>query len=151
MAKATNMRTDHVQALEEGHYAPFPAAVYIRGSVRTYAKLLKLDVMPLMEVLNAELNRQGEAQEPGAGLRRRRGVLDVLALQLVRFGWKRAVIVLVLVVGVVLILLLRCGRSPEPPAPDPLADLPPPLYQPAGNPDTGYLPLPATNRQEVVR
>ena len=44
-----------------------------------------------------------------------------------------------------LILLIRAAMSGEP-GEDPLADLPPPSYQPAGGTDGGYLPLPGTNQ-----
>jgi cytoskeletal protein RodZ len=145
VAEATNMRADHVRALERGDFSPFPAPVYVRGSVRTYAKLLKLEVMPIMEALTAELNPERHADGTGPGAGRRRGVLDHLALQLVRFGWKRTVLVLGVLLGVVLLVVWRGGRSPDRPAEDPLSDLPPPLYQPAGG-DGGCLPLPGTNR-----
>ncbi len=146
VAEATKMRADHVRALEQGDYSPFPAPVYVRGSVRTYAKLLKLEVMPIIQALNAELNPQGQAEGALDGGRRRRGLLDHLALQLVRFGWKRTAIAFVLLLVVVVILLLRGGRSGESVPQDPLADLPPPVYQPAGGGEGGYLPLPGTNR-----
>jgi cytoskeletal protein RodZ len=145
VAKATNMRTDHVQALEEGNYAPFPAPVYIRGSVRTYAKLLNLDVMSLMADLTAEMNLETRAEDPSAGPGHRRGVIDFIALQLARFGWKRTAVALAILAIIFLSLLVRVLRSDEPES-DPLADLPPPTYQPARSSDGGYLPLPGTNQ-----
>jgi len=145
VAEATNMRTDHIIALEEGNYAPFPAPVYIRGSVRSYAKLLKLDVMPLMEALAVELEQNGPTDEAPAGQRHRRGILDFVALQLARFGWKRTLIVLGVVVAIGFVLWMRSSGSGAS-ASDPLSDLPPPTYQPAQNPDGGFLPLPGTNR-----
>jgi cytoskeletal protein RodZ len=145
VAEATNMRTDHVIALEEGNYAPFPAPVYIRGSVRTYAKLLQLDVMRIMDDLSAEMKQQGEAVQAAAGTGHRRGLLDFLALQMVRFGWKRSLIVILLLVVLALVLLFRRTHEAAP-GPDPLGDLPPPAYQPAAGSDGGYLPLPGTNR-----
>ena len=51
VADATKMRTDHVRALEEGKFNVFSAPVYIRGSVKIYAKLLKLDEAPLLAAL----------------------------------------------------------------------------------------------------
>lgn len=147
VAKATNMRTDHVLALEEGNYAPFPAPVYIRGSVRTYAKLLNLNVMPLMADLAAEMNLETRAEEPTTGPGHRRGVLDFIALQLARLGWKRTIIALALLAIIVLSLLVRAMRSDEPESgSDPLADLPPPTYTPTKSSDGAYLPLPGTHR-----
>jgi cytoskeletal protein RodZ len=145
VAEATNMRTDHVIALEEGNYAPFPAPVYIRGSVRTYAKLLQLDVMRIMDDLSAEMKQQGQVEQASGGTGHRRGLLDFLALQVVRFGWKRSLIVIALLSVLALILLFRRTNEREPER-DPLADLPPPTYQPAGGSAGGYLPLPGTNR-----
>lgn len=145
VAKATNMRTDHIIALEEGNYAPFPAPVYIRGSIRSYAKLLKLDVMAIMADLAAEMDQETHAEDSLTGPKPRRGVLDFVALQLARFGWKRSAVALGIVAVLILILLIRAMRSGEPES-DPLADLPPPTYQPANSSDGGYLPLPGTNR-----
>ena len=145
VAEATNMRTDHVLALERGDYSPFPAPVYIRGSVRTYAKLLKLDVMKIMDDLAAELDQQHHPDQTPGATGRSRGLLDVLALWLVRFGWKRAIFTLAFLAVLVLILLVRGGRTAQPES-DPLSDLPPPTYQPSKNAQGGYLPLPNTNR-----
>jgi hypothetical protein len=44
VVEITKIRTDHLRALEAGNYDVFSAPVYIRGFVRGYAKLLKLDV-----------------------------------------------------------------------------------------------------------
>jgi len=145
VAEATNMRTDHVIALEEGNYAPFPAPVYIRGSVRTYAKLLKLDVMKIMDDLTAEMNQQGGMEEVSVRTGRRRGLLDFVALQMIHFGWKRSLILAGILAVFALILLVRAmlGRGAED---DPLADIPPPTYRPSPNSDNAYLPLPSTNR-----
>jgi len=138
------MRTDHVLALERGDYKPFPAPVYVRGSVRTYAKLLKLDVMKIMEDLAAEMDRQSRPEEAPGSTRRRKSVLDFIALQLVRFGWKRAAITGLILATLFLILMVRAKQSAEPEK-DPLADLPPPIYKPAKDSGRGYLPLPSTN------
>jgi len=145
VATATNMRTDHVIALEEGNYAPFPAPVYIRGSVRTYAKLLKLDVMKIMEELAREMDQEkGSGDAPG-GIARRRGLLDLIALQLAKFGWKRTLILLAILLALAIFVLLRSGGNASPEA-DPMVDLPPPTHQPPHTSDGGYLPLPNTNR-----
>src|SRR6516165_4032561 len=55
VAEITKMRTDHLRALEEGNFNVFSAPVYIRGFVRTYSTLLKLDVPKVMRDLEAEL------------------------------------------------------------------------------------------------
>ena len=51
VAEVTKIRTDHVRALEEGKFEAFAAPVYVRGFVRTYATLLKLDVPGMMSQL----------------------------------------------------------------------------------------------------
>ena len=145
VAEATKMRSDHIIALEEGNYAPFPAPVYVRGSVRTYAKLLELDVMAIMNALAAELSQDRPEDEVQVDGGRRRGILDSLAFHLARFGWKRTVVVLVVLAALGLLLLINALRTGTP-TEDPLADLPPPTYHPAGGTEGGYLPLPGTNQ-----
>ena len=63
VAEITKIRTDHVRALEEGKYEAFAAPVYIRGFVRTYAGLLKLDVPRLMSLLETELSQTEKFHE----------------------------------------------------------------------------------------
>src|SRR3974390_3042864 len=48
VAEITKIRTDHLRALEEGNFDVFSAPVYIRGFVRSYSTLLKLDVPQIM-------------------------------------------------------------------------------------------------------
>ena len=60
VADATKIRTDHIRALEEGNYKAFAAPVYIRGFVRAYGAMLKLEATQLMADLDAELNREVE-------------------------------------------------------------------------------------------
>jgi len=43
-AEITKIRTDHLRALEEGNFEVFSAPVYIRGFVRSYSTLLKMEV-----------------------------------------------------------------------------------------------------------
>ena len=54
VADWTKIRGDHIRALEEGNYSVFSAPVYIRGSVRTYATLLKLDPAIILGQLNQQ-------------------------------------------------------------------------------------------------
>ena len=63
VAEITKIKTDHVRALEEGNYEVFSAPVYIRGFVRTYANLVKLDVPVLMSELDTELGRTDRFNE----------------------------------------------------------------------------------------
>lgn len=54
----TNIKTEHIRALEEGNYAFFSAPIYIRGFVRSIAIALKLDLTETMTQLDIELDNQ---------------------------------------------------------------------------------------------
>jgi cytoskeletal protein RodZ len=56
----TKIQSDHLRALEEGNYSVFSAPVYIRGFVRTYATVLKLDTAKILEQLGQELADSGQ-------------------------------------------------------------------------------------------
>jgi len=57
VARLTKLRSDQVLALEEGRFHIFSAPVYVRGFVKSYAKLVHLDPVPLIEQLNTEINK----------------------------------------------------------------------------------------------
>jgi cytoskeletal protein RodZ len=64
VADATKIRTDHLRALEDGNFNTFSAPIYIRGSVKNYATMLKLDVAQIMAALDAELKGTEKFSEP---------------------------------------------------------------------------------------
>ena len=64
VAEVTKIRTDHLRALEEGNFDVFSAPVYIKGFVRSYATMLKLDVPQIMAALEAELGQTQKFSEP---------------------------------------------------------------------------------------
>jgi cytoskeleton protein RodZ len=137
VADTTKIRTDHLRALEEGNFDVFSAPVYIRGFVRTYATLLKLDVPQIMAALDAELSRTEKFHEPPRLSDQPRGVLDFLTLQLSKLSWRWGLIVaggvgLLLIIALAVVLARRH---------DPLAKLPPAIYRPATNAGD-RLPLP---------
>src|SRR5512144_1323490 len=99
VADITKMRTDHLRALEEGNFDVFSAPVYIRGFVRTYSALLKLDVPQVMSALDAELAQTTKFAEPPSLTEHPRGVLDFVMLQLSQVDWRRASIGLGVVVA----------------------------------------------------
>jgi len=72
VAEITKMRTDHLRALEEGNYNVFSAPVYIRGFVRSYSTLLKLEVPQVMAALDTELGQTQRFAEPPPLSRRMR-------------------------------------------------------------------------------
>ena len=60
----TNLMTDQVLALEEGDWMAFAAPVYVRGFVRSYAGVLKLDAETLLADLDEEMG-QGNREHGG--------------------------------------------------------------------------------------
>ena len=142
VADITKIRTDNIRALEEGNFDVFVAPVYIRGFVRTYSGLLKLNVPEVMAALDTELSLTEKFSEPPPLSTEQRGALDFVMLKLSRVNWRVAVVVL----GGILVLAVIAGiyfawRSFH--ARDPLAKLPPAVYRPAGK-DSGEV-LPLTN------
>ena len=141
VAEITKIKTDHVRALEDGKYDAFSAPVYIRGFVRTYANLLKLDVPALMIALEGELGRTERFHEPPTLSKAPRGVLDVAMLQLSKVNWRVALPSLgAALVLLALILAYRAWRSQQ--SKDPLRNLGPGLYQPPQKQSGDTLPLP---------
>ena len=140
VAEITKIKTDHVRALEEGNYEAFSAPVYIRGFVRTYANLVKLDVPVLMNELDIELGRTDRFHEAPPLSNEPRGFLDVVMLQLSKVNWRVALPSLgVALALLVLILGYRAWRGHR--AKDPLSNLGPGLYQPQKQ-SGDTLPLP---------
>lgn len=142
VAEITKIRGDHLRALEEGNFDIFCAPVYIRGFVRSYSILLKLDVPRLMAQLDAELAQTKKFAEPPPLSDHPRGFLDLVMLQLSKVDWRTGVRVLgvaVLLVGGLLTFLVcrQCKRA------DPVAGLKPSVYQPSSSAQGDTLPLPA--------
>jgi cytoskeletal protein RodZ len=84
VAAMTKIRGDHIRALEEGNYTIFSAPVYIRGFVRTYSTLLKLDTKTVLDELGRELAESGQVDpslSPSS-----RGILDAAMFQLSKFS-----------------------------------------------------------------
>jgi cytoskeletal protein RodZ len=138
VAESTKMRTDHVRALEEGNFNVFSAPIYIRGSVKNYAMLLKLDVPQIMAALNAELGRTEKFSEPPPLTEASNTPLDRLMFVLSKFSW-RAGLAGGVVAGVLLVVIIYNVARRHHHHSDPLAGLPPAVYQPTNSIDT--LPL----------
>ena len=95
----TKLMTDQIHALEAGNWGAFAAPVYMRGCVRNYAALLKLDVEEIMKGLEAELGQakpETTGEDGKAPLRA--GFLDGVMLHFSGVKW-RAVIPDFLVIG----------------------------------------------------
>lgn len=142
VAEITKIKTDHIRALESGDYSAFSAPVYVRGFVRTYAQVLKLDVPGLAAQLESELNQTERFREftPLSG--KGKGPLDSLMLHLSRMNWAMAVAVTVVALSIVLVVT-GVRHWTDRPADDPLRRLGPGLYQPTNEPGD-LLPLPSS-------
>jgi cytoskeletal protein RodZ len=138
----TKIRTDHLRALEEGNFDVFSAPVYIRGFVRGYSTLLKLNVPEIMAALEAELGQTKKFAEPPSLSDRPRGVVDFLMLQLSKVDWRKGIIGAGAAV-VVLVGLLGYWAVRRYQAADPLKDLKPGTYQSTQNVSGEMLPLPS--------
>src|SRR5687767_2930508 len=97
VADVTKVRTDHIRALEEGNYDAFSAPVYIKGFVRNYANLLKLDTAALMQDLEVELSQNSKHREDPRLTKKEQGFLDLLMFYLSKVNWRIALPLLVLV------------------------------------------------------
>jgi len=140
VADLTKVRTDHLRALEEGDFNAFSAIIYIRGSVKLYATLLKLDVPQIMAALNAELKATEKFKEPPALVEQKKGPLEHFALLAARLS-SRSIFIGLTALGVVVVVVLgfvgwRHHRKTESTTPN----LPPAVYQSTNSGDT--LPLP---------
>lgn len=143
VADITKLRTDHVRALEEGNYGVFSAPVYIRGFVRTYSALLKLDVPQVMAALDAELGQNKKFSEPPPLTEGPRGILDLVMLQLSKLDWRKTLIVLA-ALAVLAIAVLGAAAWRHYQRADPLKGLKPAVYQPKNKTSGETLPLPSS-------
>ena len=145
VAEITKIRTDHLRALEDGNFDVFSAPVYIRGFVRGYATLLKLDVPRIMSALEAELKGTEKFSEPPPLTDSPRGSLDFVMLQLSRLNKNNVRFAIgaatgIVVIGAIIFVVRHTKTS------DPLADLKPGVYQPAQSNSGETLPLPAPRK-----
>lgn len=140
VAEITKIKTDHVRALESGHYDVFNAPVYVRGFVRTYATMLKLDVPRVMADLDRELKQTERFSEPPALTPRSKTPLDFVMLQLSKLNWRVAVGLLVALLALYFgAVWIRASISKKA---NPHQNLGPGLYQPPANRSGETLPLP---------
>jgi cytoskeleton protein RodZ len=140
VADWTKIRGDHIRALEEGNYSVFSAPVYIRGFVRTYATLLKLDAAHILKQLSLELADSGQ-QEPSLG-QPASGMLDDAMFQFSKYVRKLVLPLVVALVLVVAFVVTYFGwfRNKNK---DPLEGLGPGIYQAPPANETLPLPQPA--------
>ena len=145
VVEVTKLKADQIHALEEGNYEYFSATVYLRGSVRTYANLLKLDAARLVAELDTELGSSAKFADDLPPPARKKGGVDSLMLLLSRLNWGVAVVVIVLV-AIVLGSNAAYQGWKDRKASDPLKKLGSGMYQSQSSGES--LPLPtniATN------
>lgn len=145
VAEITKIKTDHVRALESGHFEVFSAPVYVRGFIRTYATMLKLDPVQLLKDLEAELGQSSKLLEPAALTNQKRGSLDFVMLHLSRMNWRTAVVMLAVLTFLALAVILIRNRMRTPA--DPLRNVPPGLYQNKPGRSAETLPVPQTPKR----
>ena len=139
VASATKIRTDHIRALEEGNFSAFSAPIYIRGSVKNYAAMLKLDVSRIMTTLDAELKGTEKFSEPPPLVEQSKSPLDYLMFLLSKVNAKVALAGGGILVIVVLVMLVNWAWHRHQNR-NPLTGLPPAVYQATNSGET--LPLP---------
>jgi cytoskeletal protein RodZ len=146
IAEITKIRTDHVRAIEEGNFDVFSAPVYIKGFVRSYSTLLKLDTAQVMKDLEAELRGTQKFAEPPPLMEQKKGALDFVMLQLSKLDWRKGVFIGALIATILLVLLIsaiaRHYRNS-----DPLKGLKPGVYQPKKPLTNETLPLPKKTKR----
>jgi cytoskeletal protein RodZ len=142
VVQITKIRTDHLVALEEGNFNVFSAPVYIRGFVRTYSGLLKLDVPQVMACLDTELSATQKFAEPPPLAEPAHGALDFIMLQFSKLDWRKAAVGL-LVLAVLALCFSSVASWRRSKAANPLNGLKPGIYQSTQNMSGETLPLPA--------
>jgi cytoskeletal protein RodZ len=139
VAELTKIRTDRVRALEAGQFDAFSATIYIRGSVKNYAKLLKLDEGKLLAALDVELKGTEKFSEPPPLMETKKSFIDTLTLLGAKLNWKIGfagiAVIAFIVLGGAGVWAWRHHRTS-----DPTRNMPPAVSQSANPGDT--LPLP---------
>jgi len=97
------IRADHVLALEEGDFDKFDAPVFVRGFVRTYCRILKIDSAPLVVQLNHELGGTEALSRDPSLSPGKKGFVDQITLFLTRVNWSvwLPLLVLILIASIV--------------------------------------------------
>jgi cytoskeleton protein RodZ len=145
VAEITKIKTEHIRALESGDYQIFAAPVYIRGFIRTYARVLRLEPDDLASALDAELSQSDTFHEAGPTAPHRHGLVDELMLHVSKVHW-RIVLPLIGVTVILVAIILGYRWHNERKHRDPLSDLGSGQYEPGDVQQAETLPLPSTNQ-----
>ena len=97
------IRADHVLALEEGDFDKFDAPVFVRGFVRSYCRILRIDSASVVVQLNQELGGTEALANDPALSPGKKGFVDQLTLFLTRVNWSiwLPLLVLILIASIV--------------------------------------------------
>jgi cytoskeletal protein RodZ len=145
VAETTKIRSDHIEAIEAGNYTAFSAQVYIRGFVRTYARMLKLNEPQILAALDEELSGHKKFREPPPFTDKPHTLVDTLTLLLAKINWKVSIVVGGVIVAFALIVgVYSMWRHYK--TADPLAGLTPGIYQPQNGSSGETIPLPAPRK-----
>jgi cytoskeleton protein RodZ len=140
VADYTKIRSEHIRALEEGNYSVFSAPVYIRGFVRAYSTLLKLDAAKILEQLSHEL--AGAGQHEPALSQPANGILDSAMFEFSKYV-RRLILPGAITALIVLLLAVAYFGWIRNQKTDPLAGLGAGQYKIAPASETLPLPPPA--------
>jgi len=122
VARRLKMRQAQIEALESGTWDHFPAAVYLRGAIRDYARAVGLDGDDLLVRLDSET--EAYKTTPSSAISSR--VPPPIRPHEIR--WRRWLVAGILLVGVVAAFMLWRPRpeSPTTSTPEIDVDVPPP-------------------------
>ena len=140
VVEVIQLKTDQVQALEGGRYEEFAAPAYVRGFVRSYANMLKLDTEALLDQLNVEMGQASGPQPDGSNADLRAGILDAIMLAFSRVNW-RLVLPVFAFVGIAAGVFYGVKWKREFDSTDHLKNIGPGLYSPDVTSDADLLPL----------
>lgn len=71
VAESLNLSVDTIEALESDHYEKLPGTTFVKGYIRAYARLLKLDVEDLMGQIDLQPERITEIPLSRAALKQK--------------------------------------------------------------------------------
>jgi cytoskeleton protein RodZ len=136
VAQALKFSPRQIEALERDDFSALKGATFVRGFIRSYAKMLKVDSAPLLASLQeATLPVEAKIQAPentGAELptvRPKRNMLSIV------------VILMVLLLGGFVVFMVSQGRWTLPTRAD-VAITPPPVAPPVAQPQVRVEPTP---------
>ena len=109
VASELKLRVDYVRAMEEDRWNVFPAPVYAKGALRSYARLLKLDPEPLVDIVRETLEGKLQPRCFHTSGDSGQGWWDKMLFNFTLVLWRRWVVfvfILVLIVGAIVIIAL---------------------------------------------